>query len=347
MYYGDEKKRQMARSVLPSKRRNSSKCILKAIRRNKRREARQELRLIVAEENFGEFTERDIYRDENIDLYRAVQDRRDADKLTHFMTWAIKVTDGMEPNARMAHMIKVLPDNMIGWHARSHLQFVDEFVLNPFRYGRTGDPYYSKRPHPFQHRFAEKKFDLGETLRDLIENQEAREALQDYMLRKHKTCSWITSYGAPLRKRVETYVPSRKSSYSKHFRSGGYWTVTVTVSPNVLSERSVGPSRPPRVPASTEGLVEFLDLLRASSEAAKRITAEPWWSQTESVLHFVAERGAGPESCVDYLAGPTRSNLETRANPDHHPEWFKAATEFCKAWVENNRDLYSTLAALR
>lgn len=349
MYYGDEKKRQMARSILPSKRGRSAKNNLQAIRRNKRRAARQDLRLMVAEENYGEFTERHLYRDENNDIHREVRERRDGDKLTHFLTWAIKVTDGLEPDARMAHMVKILPDNLIGWHARSHLQFVDEFDRNPLRWGRYGRVYAPRRPHPFQHRFAEEKLDLAVVLREIIKNKKARDALQTYMQEKHESCVWITSYGVPHRERVEIFHPSRKSPYSKHFRRGGYWEVTVKVTPNVLAERAVGPSSPPFVPTRTEGLVEFLDVLKDSSEASKNIISPtgPWWFEEKNTQRAISERGAGPETCVFWMVGPARKNLKARRNPDSHPEWLKAVTGFCKAWVESDGDLYSTLVALR
>jgi hypothetical protein len=349
MYYGDEKKRQMARSILPSKRGGTAKSNLQAIRRNKRRAARQDLRLMVAEENYGEFTERDLYRDENTDIRREVGERRDADKLTHFLTWAVKVTDGMDPDARMAHMVKILPDNLIGWHARSHLQFVDEFELNVVRWEGYGGRYRSKRPHPFQHRFVEKKLDLAVALREIIKDTEARDALQSYMQGKHEPCVWVTSYGVPHRDRVEIFHPPRKSPYSKHFRRGGYWEVTLTVTPNVLAERAVGPSRPPFVPSRTEGLVEFLDALKDSSEAAKTVLSPggPWWHEEKSTQRMITERGVGPETCIFWMVGPERKNLKTRKNPDHHPEWLRAVTGFCEAWVESDGDLYSTLVALR
>lgn len=348
MYYGDEKKRQMARSILPSKKGRSAKNNLQAIRRNKRREARQDLRIALKEENHGEFTERHLHRDENNDIHREVRERRDGDKLTHFLTWAIKVTDGMEPDARMAHMVKILPDNLIGWHARSHLRFVDEFDIDVARLEHWGG-YIPKRPHPFQHRFAEQKLDLAEHLREIIKVCMARGAMQTYMQKKHKACVWVTSYGVPHRERVETFHPPRKSPYSKHFRRGGYWEVTYTISPNVLAERSVGPSSPPFVPTRSEGLAEFLDALKESSEAPKNIVSPsgPWWSEEKNTQLMVSERGAGPETCIFWAVEPTRTNLKTRENPDHHPEWLRAVTRFCEAWAENNGDLYSTVSDLR
>ena len=348
MYYGDEKKRQMARSILPSKKGRSSKWRLTEIRRNKRRAARQDLRAMLTEEDFGEFTERDLYRDDNTDIYRAVGDRRDADKLTHFVNWAIKITDGMEPDARMAHMKSVLPGNLIGWHARQHLRFTDEFDLNPLRWGSWGR-YASKRPHPFQHRHLPEKFDVAPVLSMIIESEAARDALQAYMQKKHVPCIWTISYGVPKRERVEVFRPSRKGMYSKHFRRGGYWEVTYTVTPNILAERSVGPSVPPFVPGRGCGVEAFLEALESASSAPKTIVSPtgPWWHESKSTQRAISERGQGPETCIFWVVGTEKKNLKTRMNPDHHPEWLEAVTRFCKAWVESNGDVYSVVSALR
>lgn len=349
MMYGDNKKREMARSILPSKRRQNAKDNLCAIRRKARRAARRDTRLISHEEDSGEFTERDLYAYPMVDIRNEVRDRRDADKLSHFQNWAIKVTDGMEPDARMAHMMKILPDNLIGWHARSHLRWRDEFELDLIRQDRVVK-YRSKRSHPFQHRnLPPKPVDVRNVLPLILEGEEARDALQMYMQKKHVPCIWTLSYGVPTRERKEVFHPSRKGTYSKHFRSGGYWEVTLTVTPRVLAERSAGPSIPPFVPARPSGIEAFLEALEEAAAAPPSIVSPTgsWWAESKSVQRAYSERGAGPETCVFWVVGTAKENLKHRKNFDSHPEWLKALQDFCSAWVKFDGDLYRVVREVK
>jgi len=56
-----------------------------------------------------------------------VGDRRDADKLNHFIRWAEAITADMPRQDRMSHVRALLPKGLIGWHAVSHLEFRDHF----------------------------------------------------------------------------------------------------------------------------------------------------------------------------------------------------------------------------
>lgn len=339
MMYGDNKKREMARSILPSKRRGHVKDNLCAIRRKARRAARRDTRLISHEEDFGAFTERDLYAYPTVDIRREVQERRDADKLAHFQTWAIKVTDGMEPDARMAHMMKILPDNLIGWHARSHLRWLDEFELDLVRQERVLK-YLPNRSHPFQHRFAPvAPVAIRNVLPLILESEAAREALQVYMQKKHVTCKWILKYGKADVHREERYVPGGKG-YSKNYRYPGRWDVIVTFTPVVLSERALGASQPPFVPRSAAGLGEFLDALSEADTEPLRVSSEPHWLQRKQSVRLYAEKGCGPETCVTFVKNAEQVSVKARSNPDSHPEWLKAVQDFCTAFMDLDGDLY-------
>lgn len=348
MLYGDEKRRQMARSVLPSKKGRTAKRELTNIRRNKRRTARQELHLSLLEEDHGEFTERDLHQDPNGLMAYAVRDRRDADKIAHFMKWAIKVTDDdghNDPRERMAFMMKVLPKSIIGWHARSHLEGLPEFDSNYVRHSELGIDYRAKRSHPFQHRFSKKETDLSGILSEIIKDKKAKVALEDLIVKKHVTCSWVMSYGAPTKTREDVRHPYHR--FSKHLRGKGYVQVTLEAAPNVSSQLLVGPSSPPFVPTRTDGLPDFLEALKSSSEAPEMVPSKVWKAQTLNRQWFTHRDGEPPvrSTAKDIFVG--HEMRKKRQNPDHHPEWLKTVTEFCEAWVRNNRDLYSTLVALR
>jgi hypothetical protein len=60
-----------------------------------------------------------------------VRARREADKLAPLTRWAVASTRDMPPIDRLPYLASVLPQNLIGAHALSHLQWEKE--LNPDR----------------------------------------------------------------------------------------------------------------------------------------------------------------------------------------------------------------------
>jgi len=137
--YGDAKKRQMARSILPSKssnggRRAPTKQHIKGAERSRVRDQLARINCLEdAEEWDGEFTEPRIYRGRIRDF---VRNRRDADKLNHFIRWA-KVTvlrDEIKQEDRKGYFKSILPSGLIGDHALGHLEYTvikaDDITLN-------------------------------------------------------------------------------------------------------------------------------------------------------------------------------------------------------------------------
>ena len=120
MLYGDQKSRQMARSILPSTS-HSSAWRRTHIHRAARHEARASLRhLVTAAEAWDdgvEFGERHWRT-----LRSVVQDRRSADKLNPFIRWAAARSQDLAPETRLDSLRGVLPTGLIGDHALDHLQ---------------------------------------------------------------------------------------------------------------------------------------------------------------------------------------------------------------------------------
>lgn len=141
--YGDAKRRDMARSVLPSRRR-------KGAREEKRyvhHQVRTRIRNLIAQENWDD--DSDLYgldpqRNKRYQgIKQVVRDRRGADNLGPLMRWAEAKADEMgdTPQERYAAMRAMLPPNLIGWHAMTHIDTLDEYNVNPrlWRFGQFRD----------------------------------------------------------------------------------------------------------------------------------------------------------------------------------------------------------------
>jgi len=132
--YGEEKRRDMARSVLPSRR-------AKGAREDKRRvhgEVRSRIRDLIVKGDWD--NESDLALDpQRHKPYQGikvvVRDRRDGDNLAPLMRWAEAKADelGDTPEERCAALRAMLPDNIVGWHAMTHVDHLDAFETNPIR----------------------------------------------------------------------------------------------------------------------------------------------------------------------------------------------------------------------
>lgn len=338
MLYGDEKLREMARSILPSTFRGAKKSASRT-RRQHRRNCKQIVRKAMLDEDFlDELDEQD--KKESIKLRYERRERQGADKLNHFERWAIRVTDGLDPNARMAKMRAILPDNLVGWHARTHLDFLPEFITNRHGYGgfRVDVEGTFPRPHPFEHRYRKGKRDLAaELTKAILDNPSVPRLLQDWLNQKHVTCKWTLAYGEPLKERKEVWNPRRRSQYGG-FMVDAYWRVTVSCTPVILREDVRGPRSAPHVPTRAVDVPEFLDALEEASSALKTVKSEGWVEQlsstfTESSRDFgggakVKNPGDFDPASLCKWVGVGGGPRADRPNPHRHPEWQEALIEF-------------------
>lgn len=123
--YGKNKIKDMVRSVLPSTARHTAKDNKNRIHREARRTSRQDVaKLVIDPEKYEEFVDDD--RTDREETRRVVADRRDADKTSPLRRWAPHVTEG-PPDARLKQLRGLVPDNTIGVHAISHVEYLDEF----------------------------------------------------------------------------------------------------------------------------------------------------------------------------------------------------------------------------
>jgi hypothetical protein len=130
--YGRAKPLEMARSVLPSTWRGQAARETARIRRRNRRAVVRDLRRYTGAADGA----RDRFHDEELDVTRypyaeikeLVCERRDADKLGSFQRWAVEKTRHLPVEERLDAVRDVLPRNLIGRHAVSHLERMNEFL---------------------------------------------------------------------------------------------------------------------------------------------------------------------------------------------------------------------------
>jgi hypothetical protein len=192
MMYGEEKRLQMARSILPSRARKRARDEKRAKNQRVRHGVKQDLRRCMFDEDFAD--EADLFREPSWSYY--VRERQEADKLAHFEKWAIEITkDIAAVDGRRAYIRALLPPGLIGWHAMSHLDSYDEFQPNPFAYGRVpGEPSGRQRSQIYKQERKERKRkeyeERVEALAEIVKTPGGHRLLNRYMIQTHKMVEW-------------------------------------------------------------------------------------------------------------------------------------------------------------
>lgn len=188
MLYGEDKVRQMARSILPSTSRHASRA-RPVIHRAERHRARAATRAMLKDPELWDegCDEPDVMQRE---IGVMVRDRRGADKLNHFERWAVKRTREMPAEARLGHLAGVLPPGLIGEHAMTHLEHNPELMSEERQ--RVEFPWRFRKPR-------RRYLDDGECARLLRELLEVRDGHRLFNLAlKHGT---VEVPGQPLTRR--------------------------------------------------------------------------------------------------------------------------------------------------
>lgn len=158
MIHGDDKAKEMARSILPSRWRGAGK--LRAfIHRSARREVSQSLHLLARDpEAWDDGVE--LGEHARLELPHLVSRRRGSDKLNHFERWAVERTRELPKPSRLGHLRSLLPGGLIGQHALLHLGR---------RYELAEHEDLPWRPWVFARKLLLDRGELAELLRELIE----------------------------------------------------------------------------------------------------------------------------------------------------------------------------------
>lgn len=134
MTYGEDKKRDMIRSILPSKYRKSARDNIKGVKRRHRSKVNQALNeyrgahASDAEEIYDD-SAFDYESYPNHEIMEWVWERRLGDKDAPLVRWAAAQVQGMRQMDRLSYIRSILPDNTIGRHAADHCKWDDAFYI--------------------------------------------------------------------------------------------------------------------------------------------------------------------------------------------------------------------------
>lgn len=120
MIFGEDKGKQMARSILPSQWRGAGRAKAR-VRRAARRSAHLAVAALVRDEDAWWDDGEDVERGAARQTRSIVSSRRGADKLNHFERWATESTRDLPREDRLGHIKALIPAGLIGQHAVTHL----------------------------------------------------------------------------------------------------------------------------------------------------------------------------------------------------------------------------------
>ncbi|HEV2361392.1 MAG TPA: hypothetical protein VGS21_06805 [Acidimicrobiales bacterium] len=128
-----DKRRDMARSVLPSTKRRRAAAGLALVRRRHRRSIHQQLARLSGPLDVAAVLEFDLGVDDKFPnhlIHDEVLDRRSFDKVAPLIRWAVASTGHIRLEDRLSHVAAALPANVIGAHAVSHLAHHEELAVD-------------------------------------------------------------------------------------------------------------------------------------------------------------------------------------------------------------------------
>lgn len=238
MYYGEEKRLQMARSILPSTWRGKARRFKQLDKRAARRRVAEALRGY--DEELDEAV--DLLEDASVAVGCVVWQRRGRDKVNPLGRWAEAVTLAVPEESRLSRLRGVLPRNLIGDHALLHLARRAHFRCAHERM------IWERRYRSPQQIIMEGDARRLAVLTEVRARPEAWELLVAMLRDTHRTCLWPRA-----RDRVVTAL----------VREGRWYPEERT------AWQEVGP-RHARLPRRGEELAEWIGVLRLAGRRA------PW-----------------------------------------------------------------------
>lgn len=310
MIYGDEKRLQMARSILPSRR--SFRKDRQQIHQAARRAASARLR------SYDEDKAPTAREDPRREVRGLVRWRRALDKLRHFEHWAERVTAALPAGARLPAMRALLPRDLIGQHALGHLRALDHFAepgelamrqASRRRWEATRAPVTA----------AERRRLLGLVGR----HGEAWALLCAEVGASHRSCQWPLGRAAvEVARTREGWAPLEPARFGP---------VGPRRAPLRLEEPQEGPTQKPRRPM-------------------KGTAAPPDAAEQEAILLLIEAAAAAPRTVpAGARTVLVRERLRrgrwqlrrspTLPNPASHPEWLAALDRFLQRYRNLGGDL--------
>ena len=318
MFYGDEKRREMARSILPSTRRVAARKELREVKQRNRRQIREALHRVQFAEDYEADDDVDLFEYPDHKIRYIVRERRDADKLGHFEKWAVEITkDIADPSTRLSFMRSILPKGLIGEHALQHLRNYDEFRTNDFQYGfRRYVPLTPAEKAAQEKAYQEQRHARRvRLLREIVETGWGHRLLNQSM--HHKTVTW----------------PVWTLNVASHKYDSGT-AKYVTVHEDRYVETPVGPTRA-RLLTGLGDIETFLrDLAKAASGPFTVKAATPYIVREARPIRYYYP----PTSKLPRRTYTVETVRTTWPNPEKHYEWLESLNKFLDAWEEHKGD---------
>jgi hypothetical protein len=293
----------MARSILPSTRRKGAREDKRINNRKARARVKAEMRRCLRDPDYAD--EADLFYEPSWSYI--VSDRREADKLNHFIRWAEAITQGVPRDDRVKHMRGMLPEGLIGWHAVSHLEFRDHFRTTA-QIAERDAWRASWAKNRTRRRTREDNVML---LREVMEDSALHRVFNRAMLDAHCPVSWVTGYKEGKPRTVYAYGGN---TYQK---------------PQLIAITKIVGPREGRYCKGLGDIDRFLDDVHEAGTTHREV-----WSRWTSEHYF----RSGFRSITFYRQ---EAHHRTRANPDYHPEWWRALNRFLDAYAEA-RPVYPT-----
>lgn len=260
MLYGDEKSLEMARSILPSTRSKQARAQKRMVNKRERAVARHALRHVDPVDYEVDQRYPLGWQDKRHRDY-LIWERRAADKLSHFETWAEQVTADMPKQDRLSYIKKILPDGLIGQHAVSHIDWKDHFCEDFFAHAwrrRSKSDTPAERSH-------------RETLWDVCAEAGGQKLFNRYLKQQHKVIVWSYYLPAPP-------IKLDPDCTVRRIRMENTGKVYYQV------DRKVGPMRP-RLLYGLGDIDAFLADVTKASMCSYRVEVEPYM-QPSHVLNM-------------------------------------------------------------
>lgn len=309
MYYGDEKRREMMRSILPSKAAKSAKEEKRLLNRKLRTRASSALRQIRDEEDW-ENSNFDFWDDGQEQRQWIISDRRGADKLAHFMRWAEHTAKDIPDGEKMGYIKGLLPGKGIIFdHACGHLEHLDGFSTNEY----DGWISYGRRSG----RETLNRADLILQLKKVCEVRDFHTYLNDAIRKSHKKTYWTRIL------RIEEYDYQETRYVEGELVKVGEPEVKTRTHTETRDKTTA-----PRQLMGMDDVEDFVDDIIYASRC-------------NSLIEKRGYRGDMKDPSVRYSwmneSVITKNNMAN--NPDYHPEWLNIVKPFIEDFMKGNKSL--------
>lgn len=308
MYYGDEKKKEIMRSILPSKWAKGAREGKRDLNKKVRRTAKNALRHIRDAEDWDD-SSFDFWDDGQDERSSIVWNRRGADKLSHFMRWAEHTAKDIPDGEKMGYIKGLLPGKgVIFDHACGHLEHLDGFDSDTYIWSS----YWRRRDKDVLSRA-----DLIRLLEKVCEVRKFHGYLNDAIKKRHKKTYWRRVL------RIEEY---------NHYKTARIGGEIVKVSPPEVRVRYHTDSQDKTIaPRQLMGMYDvenFVDDIICVSKCKEWIDKSGYRSRVRN-----------PNVRYSWEQGSYRFMDGKVPNPDYHPEWIETVKYFIEDFLKNTHKL--------